>query len=270
MSRASTRLRSCLRPDLMPPLFADTPRAVIVAIDHPLYMWPCAGLEDRRGLIASVAAAGADAFIATYGTLRDCAEEFAGCTKIMKLDLATVSVGAYRDSEFRLAWTVEDAARVGADAVLTYVQLGTAGELDALAAAARVAAAADRAGLAYVCEIMPIEGPHYTDPYHPDAIAAAARAAAELGAHVVKTSMPTPPEAVALATTCGVPVVIAGGDLTGDTDALLARVRTAIAAGAAGVAFGRNVWSSADPAGMVRRLRGAVHPGEGEQPSLSS
>jgi hypothetical protein len=33
---------------------------------------------------------------------------------------------------------------------------------------------------------------------------------------------------------------------------------------------GRNVWSSADPPGMVRSLRGAVHVGEGEQPGLSS
>ena len=130
---------------------------MIVAVDHPLYMWPVAGLEDRRGLIGSAVAAGADGFIASYGTLRDCADAFADCTRIMKLDLATVSVGAYRDSEFRLAWTVDDAARIGADAVLTFVQLGTHGELDALVAAARVAAEADRAGLAYVCEIMPVE-----------------------------------------------------------------------------------------------------------------
>ena len=71
--------------------------------------------------------------------------------------------------------------------------------------------------------------------------------------------MPTPPEAVALAAACGLPVVIAGGDPTGDTDALLGRVETAIAAGAAGVAFGRNVWGCPDPAGMVRSLRSVVH-----------
>jgi DhnA family fructose-bisphosphate aldolase class Ia len=245
----------------MPPLFADASHTVIVAIDHPLYMWPVAGLEDRRGLIASVADAGADGFIASYGTLRDCADAFADRTRIMKLDLATVSVGAYRDSEFRLAWTLDDAARVGADAVLTFVQLGTDGELDALVTAARVAAEADRAGLAYVCEIMPVESPPYPDPYHPDAIAAAARSAAELGAHVVKTSMPTPPEAVALVAACDLPVLIAGGDPTDDTDALLGRVGTAIAAGAAGVAFGRNVWGSPDPARMVRSLRSVVHAG---------
>jgi len=90
----------------MPPLFSTTPRTVVVAVDHPLYSWPVAGLEDRRGLLETVVSAGADAVIATYGTLRDCSEALAGCTKIMKLDLATLSVGAYRDSEFRLGWTV--------------------------------------------------------------------------------------------------------------------------------------------------------------------
>ena len=73
--------------------------------------------------------------------------------------------------------------------------------------------------------------------------------------------MPAPPEAVALAAACGLPVVIAGGDPTDDAAALLGRVGTAIAAGAAGVAFGRNVWGCRDPGGMVRSLRSVVHAG---------
>jgi DhnA family fructose-bisphosphate aldolase class Ia len=242
----------------MPALFADHPRTVIVAVDHPLYSWPVAGLEHRRELLETVVAAGADAVIATYGTLRDCGDVLTGSTKIMKLDLAILSVGAYRDSEFRLGWTLEDAARVGADAVLTYVQLGTDGELDALVDAARTAAAADRVGIPYVCEIMPVESAAYPDPFQPDAIAAAARTAAELGAHVVKTSMPTPAEAVSRAATCGLPVVVAGGELTHDREGLIRQVERAIAAGAAGVAFGRNVWASDDPAATVRALRAAV------------
>jgi DhnA family fructose-bisphosphate aldolase class Ia len=242
----------------MPPLFSTKPRTVIVAVDHPLYSWPVAGLEDRRALLETVVSAGADAVIVTYGTLRDCGDLLGGCTTIMKLDLATLSVGAYRDSEFRLGWSVEDAARLGADAVLTYVQLGTEGELDALVDAAHVAAEADKAGLSYVCEIMPVESAVYPDPFVPDAIAAASRTAAELGAHVVKTSMPTPPDAISLATTCGLPVVIAGGELTSDREGLLRQVETAVAAGASGVAFGRNVWGSGDPEGMVKGLRAAV------------
>jgi DhnA family fructose-bisphosphate aldolase class Ia len=242
----------------MPRLFAHTPRCVIVAIDHPLYSWPVAGLADRRGLIETVVAAGADALIATYGTFRDCADVLGDTTRIMKLDLTTLSVGVYRDNDFRLGWTVEDAARVGADAVLTYVQLGTPGELDALSDAARVAAQADQAGIDYVCEIMPVQSAAYPNPFDPEAIAAATRVAAELGAHVVKTSMPNPPESVATAATCGLPVVIAGGELQPDTDTLLGEVHRAVAAGASGVAFGRNVWASEDPAAMVQGLRAAV------------
>jgi len=242
----------------MPQIFSTTKRTVIVAVDHPLYSWPVAGLEDRGSLLETVVAAGADAVIATYGTLRDFGDVVAGCTTIMKLDLATLSVGPYRDSEFRLSWTVDDAVRLGADAVLTYVQLGAPGELDALSDAARVAAAADRQGLRYVCEIMPVESAAYPDPFDPHAIAGAARAAAELGAHVVKTSMPTPADAVSEAITCGLPVVIAGGELTHDREGLLTEVRRAVAAGASGVAFGRNIWGSDDPGGMVRALRAAV------------
>ena len=62
----------------MPPLFSTTPRTVVVAVDHPLYSWPVAGLEDRRGLLETVVSAGADAVIATYGTLRDCSDVLAG------------------------------------------------------------------------------------------------------------------------------------------------------------------------------------------------
>ena len=65
--------------------------------------------------------------------------------------------GDYPLTGYVAAYTVDDARRVGAAAVLTFVQLGADFELDALRTAGQVAAAADRAGLPYVCEIMPVE-----------------------------------------------------------------------------------------------------------------
>jgi DhnA family fructose-bisphosphate aldolase class Ia len=236
-------------------------RALIVAVDHPLYSWPCPGLEDRAGLLRAVCEAGADAIICSYGTLRDLGEAFGTSAPILKLDLTSVAVGGhYPVSEYVLAYRVEDALRLGAAAVLTYVQLGTSFELEALRTAAAVAARADKEGLPYVCEIMPVEGEAYPDPAAPVAIAAAARAAAELGARIVKTTMPDPPDAMAEVAGCGVPVVLAGGDLESDGTALLERVRRALAAGAAGVAHGRNVWSRPDPGAAVAALREVVHP----------
>ena len=141
----------------MPPLFADASRTVIVAVDHPLYCgrWP--GLEDRRALIGRWPPPAPMALIATYGTLRDCADAFADCTRIMKLDLATVSVGAYRDSEFRLGL---DGRRRG--------PLGRGRGADVRAARHRRRARRARSGgtgrrrgrprrARYVCEIMPVE-----------------------------------------------------------------------------------------------------------------
>jgi DhnA family fructose-bisphosphate aldolase class Ia len=230
---------------------AEDGRGVIVAVDHPLYSWPCRGLEDREALLRAVVSAGADAVILTYGTLRDCREALGDATPILKLDLTTLTLDGYGTTEYVAAWSVEDALRVGAAAVLTYVQVGTPFELAALQLAGRVAAAADVAGVAYVCEIMPSGD----DPL---AIAACCRTAAELGAHVVKTSFPRPPSAIAGAIGCGIPVVLAGGDPRSPADSL-ADAADAMAAGAAGVAFGRNVWGATDPAGMVRDLVQMVH-----------
>jgi DhnA family fructose-bisphosphate aldolase class Ia len=236
-------------------------RSLIVAVDHPLYSWPCAGLEDRLGVLRAVSDAGADAVICSYGTLRDLRDAFHRCAAILKLDVTTVAVGGhYPVSEYALAYRVEDAVRLGAAAVLTYVQLGTPFELEALRTAARVAARADELGLQYVCEIMPVEGDAYPDAAAPVAIAAAARTATELGAHIVKTTMPTPPEAVADAIGCGAPVVLAGGDFEADDARLLESVRRALDAGAAGVAHGRNVWGRPDPGAAVAALRAVVHP----------
>jgi DhnA family fructose-bisphosphate aldolase class Ia len=238
----------------------DNGRAVVVAIDHPLYSWPCRGLEDRAGVIRTVVGAGADAIIASYGTIRDLRGAFGKAAPILKLDMTTVTLGSsYALTEYVPTWTIEDAIRLGVGTVLTYVQLGAPFELEALRVAGRLAADCDRAGLTYLCEVMPVESERFPDAAAPDAIAASCRTGAELGAHAIKTTMPVPAATVAGAVGCGVPVILAGGAIANDRNQLLAEVATAIKHGAAGVAFGRNVWGSADPAGMVRSLCEIVH-----------
>ncbi len=245
----------------------DDGRAVVVAIDHALYSWPCRGLENRAAVLRQVTEGGADGIIASYGTIRDLRGLFGSAHPILKLDLTTVTLGAnYPLSEYVAAWTVEDAIRLGVNSVLTYIQLGAPFELEALRLAGQVAAASDRLGLTYVCEIMPIESQMFPDFSAPDAITAASRCGAELGAHVIKTTMPAPAAAVGevVAAAGGVPVILAGGAIA-DPRGLLADVKMAIDNGAAGVAFGRNVWGSADATGMVRSLCEIVHGGSAKR-----
>lgn len=246
---------------MQPQRLGSDGRWLVVAIDHPLYSWPCRGLEDRDRLLSDVTAAGADAVIASYGTIRDCRDSFGQATPILKLDLSEVYLGnAYPVSEFRVAWSLDDARRLGVRHVLSYVQLGSAFELEALRAAASIAADADDTEMTYVCELIPIKSERFPEPYGAVAIAAAVRTGAEIGAHVVKTSSPEPVASLAEATAFGVPVIVAGGDPLGESDRIVTRVAAALSAGAAGAAIGRNVWGAADPVDVVRRLRQVVHP----------
>lgn len=247
-----------------PSIFAANGRCVAVAIDHPMYSWPCNGLEDRNRLIETVTAAGADVVISTYGTIRDCRAAFGKATAVMKLDLTTVSLGSSYDiTDHVPAWTVDDALRLGAKGVMTYVQLGAPFELEALRAAARIAADCDKAGLTYVCEIMPVETKRYPFAFDPLAITAACRTGAEIGAHVIKTTIPTPPERIGDAEPFGVPIILAGGNFAADKEAYYAGLAACMKAGAKGVAVGRNVWGSPDPAAVVRRLVDIVHGDRG-------
>lgn len=247
---------------MSPPDFcAADGRSVVVAIDHTLYSWPCHGLEDRRGLLRRVSAAGADAIIASYGTIRDFRQEFGPVKPILKLDVTNLTLGAsYAVTEYVMAYTLEDAARLGVGSVLNYIQLGTPFELEALHASAALAARCDREGLTYLCEIMPVECAAYPDPFAPEAIVAACRTGQELGAHAIKTTIPVPTEGIAAAAAaCGIPVILAGGAPASDREQFFSALAASVGHGAAGVAVGRNVWGAPDPAAVVERLAGIVH-----------
>ena len=94
---------------------------------------------------------------------------------------------------------------------------------------------------------MPVESARFPDAYAPDAIAASCRTGAELGAHVIKTTMPSPPARIAESASCGTPIILAGGNFASDRERYLADIAAAMDAGAAGVAVGRNVWGAPDP-----------------------
>jgi DhnA family fructose-bisphosphate aldolase class Ia len=245
----------------MPACMAADGRTVIIAIDHALYSWPCRGLEDRKAVIACANAAGADAMIASYGTIRDFRRELGNVKPVLKLDLTTVTLGGhYPLTEYVMAYDLDDAERLGVDTVLNFIQLGAPFELEALRQSGKLAAACDRRGFTYLCEIMPVESAMFPDPESPEAMVAACRTGQELGAHVIKTTMPVPSAEIAAALECcNIPVVLAGGAMAKDAAAYDAAIGAALTAGVAGVAIGRNAWGAADPAAAMRRFHRLVH-----------
>ena len=67
----------------------------------------------------------------------------------------------------------------------------------------------------------------------------------------------------------GVPVLISGGSLVTELEALRV-AEQAIAAGAAGVSFGRNVFSRSSSQTFLRALGAVVHSGYSAEPYAAS
>jgi fructose-bisphosphate aldolase, class I len=157
--------------------------------------------------------------------------------------------------------SVEDAVRLGADAVGYTLYVGTPAQAQDFAQYWRVREDARRFGMPLIVWAYPrgsaIDAKGGKDSFY--AVDYAARTASELGADMVKVNFPHPEKQT------GVPVeyeatvssqaainavvrsanrsllLVSGGERTGD-DAMLEKARQSMEAGATGLIFGRNVW----------------------------
>jgi len=113
--------------------------------------------------------------------------------------------------------------------------------------------------LPVVAESLPGGFPAGPEQRTAEEIAFAARAASELGADVVKTAYTGSTRSfAAVVESSYVPVVILGG-AAGPAEMVLRMVAEAMAAGASGVAIGRNIWQHPHPARMTRAIAAIVH-----------
>ena len=169
--------------------------------------------------------------------------------------------------------TVEDAVRLGADAVGYTLYVGTERQEEDFAQFRQVRIDADRYGMPVIVWSYPrgeaVEAKGGKSSLY--AIDYAARVANELGADIVKLNMPkvdavkdqaaakpyntlhpTREEAVRMVVESAgrALVIFAGGEMESDEE-LIAKARIAMDAGATGLIFGRNVWQRSHEEAMV-------------------
>jgi DhnA family fructose-bisphosphate aldolase class Ia len=240
-------------------------RALIVAMDHGLLDGPCAGLEEPGQIIAQVAEGGADAILTSYGVARRFARELAPLGLILRVDGGGTSLGT-GGGPGALFYGVEEALRLGADAVAVTAFPGSPEEMDTLESLASMIAKAHAWGLPVMAEMVP--GGFDSAPEHRTqaSIALSVRVAAELGADFVKT--PYTAGFKAVTSTCYVPVVILGGAKRGSERDMLIDIKAAVDAGGAGVAIGRNIFQADDPAAMAAAVAAILHRGASVEEAL--
>jgi DhnA family fructose-bisphosphate aldolase class Ia len=229
-------------------IFGPDGHTLIVAMDHAGFMGPVPGLIDCVSTVRSVVAGGADAVMTTLGTAHRILECLQGRGLVLSVDLHAPDPAA----------VVENAIALGADSLKTLAYpLGD--EAAGLRNVGRYGVLCEKWGLPFQAEMIPFSFAA-TDKHTPENIATAARIGAELGADYVKVPYTGDPDSFRQVTEgAGVPVIILGGAKS--QTPIANQVADAIRAGGAGIAFGRNIWSTSDPEAAVRSFARAIHGG---------
>jgi class I fructose-bisphosphate aldolase len=239
-----------------------------VAFDHALVLGPIPGTEDPIGKIRQFAQANVDALLLNLGLIR----QFANSTMlgpipalIARLDWTTVWSAIGQNGSGALYSSLlahpEDALRLGADAVLTYLIVGTGDaefEMKEIARNAEIARECERVGIPLIVESL-ARGKAVENPGDPRWLNLHTRMAVELGADAVKTDYSGDTASMrSVVEQCPIPILVLGGSRhASDKDALNV-VREVAAAGAAGVFFGRNVFQADNISTFLEQARAAL------------
>lgn len=245
----------------------NTGNTVIVPMDHGISSGPIDGLQDMKQAIQNVAEGGANAIVEHKGLVM---EGHRGEGKDIGLIIhlsASTSLSPFPNVK-TLVCSVEEAIKLGADAVSIHVNLGNGQEKEMLNDFGRVSYEARMWGMPLLAMIYP-RGEKIKDEYDVNAIKHAARVGDEMGADIVKVSYTGSVETFAqVVEGCSIPVVIAGGPKMDSDREILEMVKGSIEAGGAGVSIGRNVFQHKDPTRMVRAISAIVHDNSSVEDTL--
>ena len=242
-------------------------KTVIVPMDHGVTIGPIPGLEDMRSAVNKVVAGGANAVLMHKGVPRFSHRGY-GTDVGLIIHLSGGTVLGPDPNAKELVCTVEEAIKVGADAVSVHVNLGAETENEMLRQLGMVGERCSDWQMPLLA-MMYTRGPNIKNEFDVNYVKHAARVAAELGADIVKVPYTGSIESFAeVVQGCPLPVVIAGGPKIDKDEDMLQMVDEAIKAGAAGVSIGRNAFQHENPTKLVKALSEMVHNGAGIKTAL--
>ena len=235
-------------------------KTVIVPMDHGVTVGPIEGLKDMRTTIGNVVAGGANAILMHKGIVR-AGHRRQGQDVGLIVHLSAGTMLSPDPNAKELVCDVEEAIKLGADAISIHVNIGAETEGEMLRQFGRVSERCAFWQMPLVAMVY-TRGPKITNEYELMNIKLAARVGAELGADIVKVVYTGTPESFAeVVAGCPIPVVIAGGAKMGSDEEIFRMVEGALQAGATGISIGRNAWQHKTPEKMIRALSKMVHEG---------
>jgi len=231
----------------------DTGNTVIVPMDHGVSVGPIKGLCNVKEMVDKVAEGGANAIILHKGLVAP-GHRRKGRDVGLIIHLSAGTSLAPDPNAKMLVCSVQEAIKMGADAVSLHVNIGAEDEKTMLRDFGETTKKAKEWGMPLLAMVY-ARGPKIRNQYEPCVVEHAARLGAEIGADIVKVAYTGTPETFGrVVEGCPIPVVIAGGEKMETDEDVLQMVKGAMEAGGKGVSIGRNVFQHPYPDRMVRAI----------------
>lgn len=248
-------------------IFQKDGKSLVVAMDHGSIMGPIKGIEKPEETIRKVLKGGCDAIMTTFGIANKFSSVLSEKGLILRVDGGITRLGLARGG-LSLLYSVEDALRIGADAVISMAMIGSETENKNLSYLARLSSECEKWRMPLLAEALPPSEPKEKITEN---IKLAVRVASEFGADFIKAPYSGTPDSFKTIThSCFVPILILGGPQMGTTEEVLTTVREAVDAGAAGVCMGRNIWQHEDPAKITSAIRMIIHENASVEDTVKS
>lgn len=231
-------------------------RLFSVPLDHSVSMGPIDGLQAVAPVVDELQQGGVDLVVVTKGAVREVAPVLRPPT-LLGVHVSASTALSPTPNHKVLAGTAAEAVALGADLLSVQVNFGTPEENLMLRDLGVAVDQAHSLGLPLMCMsyVKRPQGPTLEELQH------AARAAADLGADIVKTSYPGSAEAFqSLVRTTPVPVLIGGGVRGDSEEAFLQAVRDSVRGGGGGICIGRNLFQRRPVTPLARRVAEILHP----------
>jgi len=230
-------------------------KMLCIPMDHGISNGPIRGLEDPHGMIYQCENAGLTCILVNKGIIKTMPRptnigliaHFSGSTSLGPAPNRKMLMGS-----------VEEALRLGADAVSLHINIGAKEEPEMLQKLGMIADKCDEWSVPLVAMMYP-RGEGIKNPHDPEIVAHAARVGAEAGADIVKAVYTGDVASFRkVVKSVPVPLVIAGGPKATTDLEILEMCAGAMKAGAKGVTFGRNIFQHKNPPAMVRALHRVI------------
>ena len=235
-------------------------------MDHGISNGPIPGLENIHSVIYQCEKAGLTCVLVNKGIIKTLPRAI-DIGLIVNLSGST-SIGPAPNRKV-LMGTVEEALRLGADAVSVHINIGAKEEPEMLYNLGMISDKCDEWNIPLIAMMYP-RGETIKNQYDPEIVAHTARIGAEAGADIVKSVYTGEVNSFRkVVKSCPVPIVIAGGPKAKTDKDIVEMCFGAMEAGAKGVTFGRNIFQHRNPPAIIHALSNIILGGKSPKEVLA-